>query len=463
MLEVINEKIKKEIVSYPKVIFYTGNPYIFRTGLIGYLYEISQLYPVILLSEKLDLETEEALKNRELFPKLEEIIPVNYFTLPRMNLFSKNRYLYNLAKNVIQKYKPDIVVSTNDLCLFELYLMRFAKRINSLKITIQPSNIRDSVSITKWVDLINANLRFPPFLPFKLRLFLVKCRKYFGHFLYYWILPLSVGEKPFFGKSSYILRKGNSGMRDADYQIVFSKRDYDIYLKDGVPAKKLYILPHPLARKTKEFFRKVYFNKFKKYKGDTKVISLMLPEDTALGFEKENFSLISKKKREKTWIEIIKLINKILSGWKIYVKPHPDTKNFNQIKENFKSLSENIKVVNPQEPADKYIEIGDIIIGLPLSASTALFTASLQCSEKPIISLDFHQEFLGDYYKDFEGIEYIDSEKSFIDILKLIRNNKYKKKQGGLKKEELRGKEFSDTVELLEYLFQKNVQKNKSL
>ena len=455
--------IEKNQAKIKRVLFYTSIPRSFRTTLIGYLYEISQVYPTILLSEKLDSETEKALLNKEFFPKLENIIPVQQFTGRKKNLFSKNIYFYKLAKKVVKEYKPDIVIAINDVYPFEMYLMRFSQKIKSLNIALQPSNVASSEVTEKWVDLINAYLRFSNSLPLWLRLFIVKCRKYFGHFLYYWFLPITVGEKPFFGKSSYILRKGNSGMRDADYQIVFSKRDYDIYLKDGVPAEKLYILSHPLARKTKEFFKKVYFNKFKKYKGDTKVIRLMLPEDTVLGFKKENYSLISKKEREKEWIETVKSISQFLPEWKIYIKPHSDTKNFNQIKEKLESLSKNIEVVNSQEPADKYIEMADAIIGLPLSSSTTLFTASLQCPEKPILSLDFHQEILGDYYKDFEGIEYIDSEKNFINILKLIRDNKYKKKQGELKKEELREKEFLNTVELLEYLFQKNVQKNKSL
>ncbi len=373
----------------------------------------------------------------------------------KRNLLSKNIYLYKLAKSVIKQYHPDIVMSASDMhSLFELYLMRFAKGINALKITIQPFNVVNSVIGAKRVDLINTYLRFSSFLPFRLRFFLVKCRKYFGHFLYYWILPLIVGEKPFLGKSSYILRRGQSGMRDADYQIVFSKRYYDIYLKDGVPAEKLYILSHPLARKTREFFEKVYFNKTSKYRKENNIAALMLPSNKP-GFRKKSYSLISKEEREKNWLETIKLISKIFLGWKIYIKPHPDTKNINKIKESLELISKNVKVVNPQESADKYIEIADVIVGLPLSASTTLFTASLQCPEKPIISLDFHQELLGDYYQDFEGIEYIDSKEKLINVLESIRDNKYQKEYQKNKEKKIKGKEFSNTVELLEYLFNK--------
>jgi len=448
------EQPKSEI-KIKKVLFYTHSPRAFRTTLIGYLYEISQKYPVTLLSEKLDQETEEALKDKSLFPKLKEVIPVYQFTGEKMNLFVKNRYLYRMAKNIINQHKPDVVISASDTSsLFELYLMRFAKNIKALKITIQPSNTSDIVTAEKWVDMINSYLKFSSFLPLWFRLLFVKFRKYLGHFLYYWILPLFVGEKPFFGKSSYILRRGNSGMRDTDYQIVFSKRDYDIYLKDGVSAEKLYILSHPLARETRKFFEIVYFNDLKKDKERKKIVTLMLPEIT-LGFRMEDYSLISKKEREEKWVEAVKLVNQCLSGWKIYIKPHPDTKNLNEIKESFESLSGNIEVVIPQEPADKYIELASVIIGLPLSASTTLFTASLRCPEKPIISLDFHREIIGDFYKDHEGIEYIDTKEKLVNLLEKIYGNKYQKKSRGSGKK-LSEKEYHNFVVLLDYLFKKN-------
>lgn len=437
-----------------KVLFYTSTPRVFRTTLIGYLYEITQHYKTILLSEELDSETEEILRKKELFPKLEKIIPVYKFIKKKANLFIYNKEIHTFLGNTICQYKPEIIISSGDMhSLFEMYLMRLGKRIEALKIAFQLSNIGESVTEAKCVDLVNAYLRFPRLLPLPLRLFLVKCRKYFGHYVYYWILPLLVGEKPFFGRSSYILRHGKSGMRDTNYQTAFSKRDYDIYLKEGVPAEKLYILPHPLV-KNKEFFERAYLNKFKKYKENVKIASLMLPGEIEFGFKKDDYSLISPEERGKNWIESIKLIPQILSGWKIYIKPHPDTKNFGQLKKSLELISKNIKVVNPQELADKYIEIADLIIGLPLSASTALFTASLQCPEKPIISLDFHHELLGDYYKDFEGIEYIDNKDRFVKTLKLICDNEYHKKV----RAKLEPQEFSSAVELLEYLLNKKKQ-----
>ena len=439
-----NKKIKK-------MLFYTHAPRAFRSTLIGYLYEISQVYPTILLSEKLDNGTEKIIKNKKLFPKLEQIIPVRQYTGPKMNLFSKNKYLCKFAKKIIEKYKPDIVISATDMCIFDLYLMRFAKEKKSVNIIIPPSSAMEMKQIELFTDLANLYLRTPIFLPYWIRYFIIKFRKYLGHFHYYWILPLISRQLPFIGKSSYILKKGKSGMRDSNYCIVFAKRDYNIYLNDGVKEKKLYILSHPLARsRTREFFKKTLLSSIKNNSG-TKVITLMLPSEE-IGFRLSDYSLISKEEVLKVRIEVVKLIIKILKGWKIFIKPHPDVKNFKKVRKIFESISDIITVVDPSESAERYIEIGDVIVGLPCSASTTLFTASLQCIQKPIISLDFYHEFSGDVYKDFEGIEYIDNKQKFIEILNLIRDDVYQRPQ---KKQlmSLKLKEFSDASEMVEYLF----------
>jgi len=443
-----------------KVLFYTGIPRVFRTTLIGHLHEISQVYPTVLLSEKLDLETEKILNNKELFPNLEKIIPVRQFASQKINLPIQNKYFYKLTKDIIRHQKPDIIIAPSDMYSFlELYLMRFAKRTKSLKISLQSTLFGSEMKEQAlWMDLINIHSRMPSFLPFWSRFFLRKCRQYSGHLLYYWIFPLLVGEVPFFGKSSRIIHKGNDGMRDADYQIVFSKRDYDFFLKDGVPAEKLYILSHPLERETKRFFKKTFLSSTNRYKDSTRIVTLVLPPEN-IGFRKDGHSLISKEEMQKYRVEIVSSVVRILKGWKIFIKPHPMIQDIKEIKNTFESLSGNVKVTESKDPIDKYIGIADLVIGLPLSVSTVLLTTSLQYPDKPIISLDFRHELLGDTYKDFEGIEYIDKEEKFLDVLKLIRDNKYHKEYKHKEElaEELKLKKFSNTIKMLEDLFNKQL------
>ncbi|MEK9135220.1 MAG: hypothetical protein AAB451_02875 [Patescibacteria group bacterium] len=437
--------MKKEI---KKVVFY-GSSRTFRSSLIGNLYEIAQVYPVIFLSEDINKETEEILRDKKLFPKLEEIILFYPQAVPFKNIFQNNRHLYNLAKSVINRYKPNIVISESDFLPFDMYLMRFAKRIKAVTFSI-PSGIgRDLNLIGKRADLENAYYRFPKFLPLRIRFFFIRCRRYIGHILYYWLLPLLVGERPFRGKSSFALYKGNAGMRDADYQIAFSKTDSDVYAETKVPLKKLYILSHPLERETKFFFQK-HLLKSNNHKGNQKTATLLLPSDD-IGFGSKDCSLISEEERFKTRIKIIRLVESILKGWKIFIKPHPDFKNFVERKKIFESIFDNIEIVNPLDSVDKYIGMSDVVIGMPIAISTVLFYASLTSPEKAIISLDFDKEMGGDYYKDFDGIEYIDNEDKFAEMLALIAADKYKKADNH--KENANERKFADTIEMLNYLY----------
>lgn len=437
--------------SNQKILFYTGNHYVFRSGPIGYLYEIAKSYPVVLLTEELDAETKKVIGDKRLFPSLENIISVNQTSGEKMNLWKKNKRLYQLAKMLIEKYQPGVIMTSNDLDLFNLYLMRFARKINAINIVFQPANLPDSKTYSRWVDLIKAYSGPPSSSPFWLRILFTKIRKYLGHFIYYWILPLTVREFPFVGRSSLILRTGTTGMRAAHYQVVFTKRDYKAYLQEGVSPKKLYLLPHPLSGATRSFFERVFFPISLGYKKRQKTAVLMLPE-VEIGFRKANNSLISKDRKMANWVETITLISQVLKDWKIFIKPHPDIKNVQatKLKAEAEAISKNVEVVDSQEPADKYIWLADIIIGLPVSASTALFTASLQCPEKPILSLNLYEEILGDYYKDFPGIDYITSKIELEGKLKLISSGKYKKQAPKLTEEG-----FKNTIELIHYVLQK--------
>lgn len=434
-----------------KIVFY-GSQRTFRAALIGHLYEICQVYPVIFLSEDLDRETEEILRNKKLFPKLEEIILFDQRATPPKKIFKKNRHLYHLARNVINRYKPEIVIAESDFLPFDMYLMRFAKRIKAVTFSIPSGSGRDLSLKMKIVDLTHVYRGFPKFFPLYIRFFIVKCRKYIGHILYYWLLPLLVGERPFWGRSSFVLHKGNAGMRDADYQIVLSERDFDVYNKTGVPSEKLYILSHPLERETKYFFWK-YLLKPGNRKDNQKVVTLLFPSDD-IGFRNKDYSLISEEERLKTRIKIIQLVKSILKGWKIFIKPHPDFKNFVERKKLFESIFGNIEIVNPSDSVDKYIGISDVVIGVPRAASTVLFCASLAFREKVIISLDFGRELSGDYYKNSDDVKYIDNEDEFVNVLNLIAANKYKIKRPS--QEESEDRRFSNTIEMLNVLYSKN-------
>ena len=438
------QKIKKENRLYPKVLFRATNPVLFRTTSIGYLYDISQVYQTILLTEKLDPETEKILHNKRFFPKLQKII----FTVEPFygKVLMKNFRLYKIIKETIKTYKPNIVISSDDTYPGSLYLMRLAKKLGAITIAIQDGfQIAEGEKLYLWSCLTNSYLKMPSFLPLSIRMFLVKLKKYLGHFFYYWILPLTVGEMPFLGETSLVFWKISAGLRDADYSAVFSERERNLCIKDGVSSQKLFILEHPLKReKIKIFFKKAYFLQ-NKNKENKKILTIMWPTEK-IGFKKEDYSLISENEIRKSRDRIIQLISGILTDWKIFIKPHPAVKNVSEVKNFLGSVPDNVSIVNPSEPADKYIEMSRVIVGVP-PASTTIFTSSKQNPEKIVLSLNLNNEFLGDVYKDFGGIEYVDNEEKFINVLNLIQDNKYYKKHSTGSHSG-----FSDTNELLNYI-----------
>ena len=233
----ISESKKKDKTCL-KVLFQSTIPIVFRATSIGYLYEISQRHRVVLLAEEIDSYTRKILCDKSLFPGLEKII---FFESPfNRDIFRKNYRLCRIFKKAVRGYKPDIVIAPTDIWPAALYLLRFAKKAGAVTVAIQAGfKIAEKKKLFFWSCLTNAYIKMPGFLPFFLRLFFVKIKKYLGHFLYYWILPITAGEMPFPGKTSFVFWDTSPGLRDADYSAVFSKRDYDLSIKDGVSPRKV--------------------------------------------------------------------------------------------------------------------------------------------------------------------------------------------------------------------------------
>lgn len=441
------DKIKKNKDCF-KILFQSTNPQLFRTTSIGYLYEIAQKHRVVLLTVKIDFYTKKILCEKSLFPGLEKII---FFEPPFYgDIFRKNYRLRQKSKKILQDYIPDIVIVAEDIWPMGLYLLRFAKRAGAIMFAIQDGfRIAERKKLFLWSCLTNVYIKMPRFLPYFLRLFFVKMKKYFGHLFYYWILPLTAGEMPFPGKTSFVFWDTSSGLRDADYSAVFSERDYDICVKDGVNPKKLFVIGHPLEHKSaKKFFEKTYFSQSKE-KENPKTLTIMWPDEN-IGFREKDCSLIGEDEMRGSRFEAAKLISKKLANWKIFIKPHPSEKQTAKIKEFLGRLS-NVEVVEPTEPADKYITISQVIIGFP-PPSTTLFTASLQSPEKIILYLDMNHELLGDSYKDFDGVEYIDKEERLIEVLDFIERGTYQKQSSRAQRFD-----FANAAELIDYLYAKRV------
>ncbi len=393
-----------------KVLFYTSIPRMFRSTLIGYLHEISQVYPVVLLSEELDKQTQAVLQDTKLFPKLEAIVPVSQYPSVRVNMFAQNRYLAKKAKEVVKRYNPDIVIMANDVYPFELYLQRAAKRRGAQTMCFQGGyRIAGKEELKTWDRILgNKPLR--------------TLKKQIGHMVYYWVFPLLVGELPFRGKSSFVRLEDDTGFR-ADWSVVFSQRDYDICVQEGIPKEKLLILGHPLCRASKKVFEAAQREHSVQ---PSRHATVLLPSEE-VGVRKKDLSLISSEEIWTTRKSIIGVLSKVLRGWPIWVKPHPATEDLARARKEFEPIASSVRVADASEPAEKYIAQSKIVVGIPTD-STALFTASLQSSETVVISADLHGELLGDSFRNSENVEYVHDLGQLKELLQRVRDGAYEKR-----------------------------------
>ena len=438
------------------ILFYTSISRLFRATGLGHLYEITQKHKVILLTEELDDATEKILNDKSYFPSLSEIIEVHQFSGPTTNIFKRNKRLFNQAKKIVKKYQPDVIIGC-DMYLFELYLMRFAKKLNSLNLSLQTSLQIPMRDARKYMRLVAAHNNLPKSLPLWLKLLLITIKKRIAHVVYYWLLPITVGQLPFPGKSSMILWKGSTAMRLSHYYIVPSERNYNITIDDGLDPQKTYILPHPLTRESKSIFQKAYGILSSKHDDNRnlKTVTIMYPE-IDIGFVKKDNSSLPKSKIVANRKKIIKMISTALADWTVYIKPHPARKDWKELKQLFNKSGNNIIVVNPSEPADKYIAKSTVIIGIP-PASTTLYTASLLCSDHIILSIDLLGELYGDIYQNHEKIDHVNTESTFINKLRDIHNQTYKYTPATDSSDplssNLTGHIFNNTLDILEYLY----------
>ncbi len=423
-----------------KVMLYTAVPRLFRTTYIGYVYEIAQEFPFILLAEELDPESNKVLKNKRLFPFLEKVIPIDQYTGKKRKLWESHLYFSRLAKKIIEEYKPNIIIGGSIVNSFEKYLFRYGRLSGAITLAFQAgfqASSWDKVNLRSyllWRDTPK-NLKLPIYIR-ELKLGIVKLTEHIKEVIDFWVMPTLIGTDPYLNKS--LFHYGIDGwVREFDYSVVFSDKEVSVERQMGRPRDKIMILTHPLLRKSRHIFEKAYhMPKIGIDKKLQKNITVMIDVNTS-GHRRDNFQFISESEYLKSRINTIKLMSNILSDWKIFVKPHPTTKrdNFSFLKKYFEKHAKNIIIVDPMEPADKYITLSHIIVGFP-TPSTTLLTAMFQDPSKIIIYLDLFHEYLGDEFKNYPFINTIESLKNLKRLIIDIKNNKYKPKSVSVSKQE---------------------------
>lgn len=411
-----------------KILFYTDIPRSFRTTYIGYLFELTQRHPVVLLCEQLDTYTEEILRDKTLFPKLHKVIPLYQHTKTDLNLLKKHLYFAKYARNIIKEYTPDIIFST-DYTIFGSYLRRYARKYGITTLAAIGPAFEDAYENADYRALLSGYRRIRISLPLQLKLWYGKIRRVIAHSIYYHLLPIMAGHRPFIGTPSCIYEDDRRFSKGADYYIVFSKTHYERLLNYGLPEKKLLLLAHPLDGPGQVLFEKTYLTKAREaHVGLVQKIIVFMWSEPEISFTKKPYHPILKEKMIAHRVSLLKIIVDALPTWRIIIKPHPiiltNPDRIKTLRALMQSISNLIDIGDPAISAEYFIELGDVIIGVP-PPSTSIFTATLQCRNKPILFINLYDEILGDSYSEFPGVDYITKTKKLTQTLTSIYNGTY--------------------------------------
>ncbi len=409
-----------------KILFYSFTARAFQSTLIGHLHELATRYPVVLLTEQMPEYIRDLLSNNELFPGLESMVPVDQFSARRCGL-RENRRLYRLASDVLNTFRPTVVVTATDIhSQFDMYLTRLARCKGSMVVCVQPTmSLRSLADVRALLELTKAASMQPRWLPQPARILAARARKWCGQIYYHMVLATRCrGEHHSGARQVGSCTTGQLGMTSSDVQIVFGERDPITSCvstwQAGVSTARLGVLPHHWVRETRKVFERVFQSRIRSSgEGGRRTAVLLLPTlDAPVGRVGREVGSI--KDRREQWRELFNVVATGLPGWKIVLKPHPDVEDIEAVRTMLpRSLF--CEIASPQDAVEPYVLNADLVIGFPLSTSTALYLAALINPARPVLSLDPDAELLGDTFADCEGIDHVKSTQVLREHLEKIR------------------------------------------
>lgn len=389
------------------VLFYTSSRRIFRSILIGHLYQICQTRNVVLLTEELDSELDNLLLNRNLFPGIIEQVKIGQFKPEGEGIIARHWRMSKIALDLVEAWRP-IVVFVPGVNLFEHYLRRYAKqKLNAFTIDcIGWLGVRSNCEIPLLLDLHIAEERFPAWLPQSLRLALARTRRQLSQFVCYMLTPLLAGRAPFWGVNG-IYRLDYTQLRNADVSVVFTRANQEMLVREGAPANKIRVISHPMKSRLPDEVKAVsgfYLPNIRQVY--TKVLTCFLDVRTHWGFTRNTLVPIPDEVLDNSKAEVIKIIVKNLPFWEVRIKPHPmsrSSKNYKTAQQKISQISDNVIWISPDEPAEDHILSSDVIIGFP-PASAALYSAAIVRAGMPVFMVDINRELRGDGFIGVDGV-----------------------------------------------------------
>lgn len=397
------------------VLFYTDIRRTFRTTLIGFLYQLCQVRRVVLLAEELDPEVERLLADKKLFPGLCDRVFVGQYAQARETILAKHRRMSRLAKEVVRRWRPGVVFAAG-VNIFECYMRREARKAGPALLVgcIGLLLVRHPGEVADLIDRHIAEIRFPSWLPRRLRYGLARIRRQLAQMAYYVAAPVATGNPPFLGING-VYRLDYTRLRDVDLTFVFSQANREMLLAAGVPAGKLRVIPHPMKPGAADPVWQALGLDVRPYRhGESRqqVLTCFLDIETCWGFRRADGALIPDDALYASRLDAVRAISGALPGWEIRIKPHPMSAAspiYERVQDAImRACPGRVVWVPPSDPAERHIVQSSIVVGFP-PASTALYSAAMTRPGLPVLMVDINQELRGDGYKDVIGVTTIET------------------------------------------------------
>ena len=408
------------------ILLYTSVERNFRSTLLGYLYDLQFLEntKLVVLYEKFCDPILDLLEQKKIFPNVIEKIYVGQYDSSSIMNFTSFRKSNLLAKNIINRYKPNLVIVSSDFhSIFELIICKYSKKSKINIISIACSNSTGKMDLmAKWIELYSINTKYKKFNK-NIAKYIFTIRKYISHFIIHYLFPVLTGNLPFIGNSSYLLYKGQSGCRNANFQIVFSEQEKQYFIQSGVQSEKIVIIKHPYSN----IFTRNIISNLVQNKNDIDFIILHSAE--LIGFTNEKLTLINSNERIQINVRILNIIVDIFPFSNIYIKFHPNITldNLNHLKSRYHSVSNKIVFIEKSIPIEPLLINSKVVIDFPRAVSTSLIMNTIINPNSTSISMNVFNEFQGDYYKNNKSVEYITSLTQFEDVLEKLKKISLKK------------------------------------
>lgn len=417
---------KPPLLDDAPILFYTDIRRTFRTTLIGYLYQLCRVRHVVLLTEELDPEVDRLLADKAMFPGLCERIFVGQYARMDETMLARHRRMSRLAKEVIRQWRPSVVFAAG-INIFECYMRREARKVGPALLVgcIGLLLVRHPGEVADLLDRHTAEIRFPSWLPRRLRYGLAKIRRQLAQMAYYAAAPVATGNLPFLGING-VYRLDYTRLHDVDLTFVFSQANREMLLAAGVPAEKLRVIPHPMKPGAADPVWQalgLYVGPYRH--GECgQVATCFLDIETCWGFRRADGALIPDDTLYASRLEVVKAISEALPGWEIRIKPHPmsvASPIYERVRNKaLQACAGRIVWLSPSDPAEKHIAESSMVAGFP-PASTTLYSAALMRPGLPVIMVDINWELRGNAYEGFKGIETINTIESLAFFLEMIR------------------------------------------